>query len=146
LPHTPAMFKGSERLAAEVAVLEANQEFYAAFTRGDFQAMSRLWAEQSPSACVHPGMNVIAGRAAVLDTWRRILAQVAGFEMACRAPRAHVFGEVAFVTCLEANGKHPAHLAATNVFVFEGGRWRMVHHHAGPLSQPVPEAATGGSN
>jgi ketosteroid isomerase-like protein len=140
------MFKGSERLAAEAAVLEANQAFYTAFTRGDFQAMSQLWAEHAPSACLHPGMNVIAGRGAVLDTWRQILQQVAGVEMACRAPRVHVLGEVALVTCLEANGKHPAHLVATNVFVLEGGRWRMVHHHAGPLSQSVPEAAAGGSN
>ena len=146
MAHTLGMFKGSERVAAEVAVLEANQEFYRAFTRGDFKAMSQLWAEQAPNACYHPGMNVITGRGAVLDTWRQILNQVAGVEMACRAPRAHVVGEVAFVTCLEANGKHPAHLAATNVFVLEQGRWLMIHHHAGPLSQPVPEAAAGGSN
>ena len=34
--------------------------------------------------------------------------------------------------------KPPAHLAATNIFVLEEGRWRMVHHHAGPLSVPEP--------
>jgi len=140
------MFKGSERVAAEVAVLEANQALYTAFTRGDFQAMSQLWAEQAPSACLHPGRNVITGRGAVLDTWRQILRQVAGVEMVCRASRVHVIGEVALVTCLEANGRHPAHLAATNVFVLEGGRWRMVHHHAGALSQAVPEGAVAGSN
>jgi ketosteroid isomerase-like protein len=132
------MFKATERMTAEVAVLEANQEFYKAFSRGDLAAMTLLWAEQSPTACLHPGMNVITGRSAVLNTWRQILDQVRGIEMSCRTPRVHLLGDVAFVTCLEANDKHPAHLAATNVFVLEEGRWRMAHHHAGPLSEPVP--------
>jgi ketosteroid isomerase-like protein len=135
------MFKAKERMAAEVAVLEANQEFYRAFSRGDFAAMSQLWAEQAPTACLHPGMNVITGRSAILNTWRQILEQVGGMEMSCRTPRVHWLGEVAFVTCLEANDRQPAHLAATNVFVLESGRWRMVHHHAGPLSEPVPVSA-----
>jgi len=133
-------------MAAEVAVLEANQEFYRAFSHGDFAAMSQLWAEQAPTACLHPGMNVITGRNAILNTWRQILDQVAGIEMSCRAPRVHWLGEVAFVTCLEANDRQPAHLAATNVFVLEAGRWRMVHHHAGPLSEPVSASADPAAN
>ena len=140
------MFKAAEHVAAEVAVLEANREFYRAFSAGDFAGMCQLWAEQAPIACVHPGNNVIAGRSAVLASWRQILSQVAGVEMSCRAPRVHLLGEAAFVTCLEANGKQPAHLAATNVFLLEEGRWRMVHHHAGPLSQSVPESASRPSN
>jgi len=140
------MFKATESLTAELAVLEANREFYAAFSRGDFEAMSRLWAEQAPSACLHPGMNVITGRRAILDTWRQILTQMSGVEMSCRSARVHWLGNVALVTCLEANGKRPAHLAATNVFLLEGGRWRMVHHQAGPLSEPVPDTADRGAN
>jgi ketosteroid isomerase-like protein len=140
------MFKAAEHVAAEVAVLEANREFYRAFSAGDFSAMSQLWAEHAPIACVHPGNNVIAGRSAVLASWREILSQVAGVEMSCRAPRVHLLGEAAFVTCLEANGKQPAHLAATNIFLLEEGRWRMAHHHAGPLQQLVPEAASRAAN
>lgn len=41
--------------------------------------------------------------------------------------------------CYEGIEAQPAHLAATNAFVLEDGAWRMVHHHAGPLSQPIPE-------
>jgi len=140
------MYKAKERMAAEVAILEANQEFYRAFSHGDFAAMSQLWAEQAPTACLHPGMNVITGRSAILNTWRQILDQVAGIEMSCRTPRVHWLGEVAFVTCLEANDSQPAHLAATNVFVLEAGRWRMVHHHAGPLSEPVSGSADPAAN
>jgi hypothetical protein len=39
---------------------------------------------------------------------------------------------MAFVVCVEtlSGGR----LAATNVFVREGGEWRIVHHHAGPIA------------
>jgi hypothetical protein len=48
-------------------------------------------------------------------------------------------GHAAFVTCFEASGDEPAHLTATNIFIVEGGSWRMVHHQAGPLSEPTTE-------
>jgi ketosteroid isomerase-like protein len=127
----------SARVRAEVAVLEANHDFYRAFSESDFEGMSRLWADSAPIACVHPGLPPLVGRTAVLESWKRILGGAGEWEMSCRSARAHVIGETAFVTCFEASGDAPAHLAATNVFVLEDGRWRMVHHHAGPLSQPV---------
>jgi hypothetical protein len=105
----------SARVAAEIAVLEANHDFYRAFSTGDFDAMSRLWAEHAPIACIHPGLQPIVGRSAVLDSWKRILGGAARWEMSCRAARAHVVGNAAFVTCFEASGDTPAHLAATNV-------------------------------
>jgi ketosteroid isomerase-like protein len=129
----------SARVTAEIAVLEANLEFYRAFSDCDFEAMSRLWAERASIACVHPGLQPIVGRVAVLDSWKLILGGATRWEMSCRAARAHVMGDAAFVTCFEASGDEPAHLAATNVFVVEDGRWRMVHHHAGPLSEPTTE-------
>lgn len=125
------------RLEAEVAVLEANRRFYRAFSEGDYDSMSQLWAERAPTACVHPGMSAIVGRSAILGSWKQILRQAAGWTMSCRAARVHLLGDVAFVTCLEASGEQPAHLIATNVFVLEDQHWRMVHHQAGPLSSPV---------
>jgi ketosteroid isomerase-like protein len=135
------MNEQSERIATEVAVLEANRDFYRAFSDGDFDAMSRLWAERAPVACIHPGLPSLVGRSAVLGSWKQILRPAAEWELSCRAARAYVIGESAFVTCLEASGDKPAHLAATNVFVLEDGHWRMVHHQAGPLSQPIPANA-----
>lgn len=131
------MQKVTERVETEVAVLEANRRFYRAFSEGDFESMSQLWAERAPAACVHPGMAAISGRTAILGSWKQILRQAAGWTMSCRGARVYLLGDVAFVTCLEANGDEPAHLIATNVFVLEDGHWRMVHHQAGPLSAPV---------
>jgi ketosteroid isomerase-like protein len=124
--------------AAKAAVLGANAVFYQAFTNGDYAAMSELWAERAPISCLHPGARPLIGRSAVLDGWKKILGGSSRFELCCRQPVVHVTGEAAIVTCYEASDDQPAHLAATNVFVTEDGRWRMIHHHAGPLSSPVP--------
>lgn len=126
------------RLEAEAKILEANREFYLAFSRGDYDAMSELWAKSSPVACLHPGAPLLAGRAAVLGSWRQLLTGSPSWQMVSREPSVHLLGEVAFVTCLEANGDQPAHLVATNIFVYEDRRWRLVHHQAGPLSSPQP--------
>ncbi|HWO12181.1 MAG TPA: nuclear transport factor 2 family protein [Polyangiaceae bacterium] len=127
-----------ERAREEALVLEANQEFYRAFSRGDFAAMSELWAKAASVACLHPGARLLCGRHAVLSSFRELLAAAPAWKMVSRDARVHWLGQCAFVTCLEANGEQPAHLAATNIFVLEDGRWRMVHHHAGPLSVPEP--------
>ena len=121
-----------------VAVLGANETFYRAFTDRDYASMSELWAHRAPVACFHPAARALIGRSAVLDSWRQILDGASRFELRCDRPVAHVVGDAAIVTCYEGNGDEPAHLAATNVFVLEDGSWRMVHHHAGPISSPVP--------
>jgi ketosteroid isomerase-like protein len=131
-----------DRSKDEAAILIANAAFYRAFGRGDFAAMSALWAVRAEVACFHPTAPAILGRDAVLESWRQILRNAPSFEMRCDRPVVHMAGEAAFVTCYEGNGDHPAHLAATNIFVLEDGAWRIIHHHAGPLASPLPRPAT----
>lgn len=127
------------------AILHANESFYRAFTAGDYAAMDRLWAARVPVSCLHPGLPALVGRENVMQSWRQILAQSSQIVMRCDHARVLQFGESAMVTCYEGNGDEPAHLAATNVFVLEGGQWRMVHHHAGPLARAIakPSARSG---
>jgi ketosteroid isomerase-like protein len=127
--------------SAKAAVLQVNGAFYRAFSEGDAAAMLALWAKHAPLVCVHPGSPALLGREAVLDSWRSMLRRKPSFELRCDDPAVSLFGETAIVTCYEAAGDDAAHLAATNVFVLEEGMWRMVHHHAGPLSVPVPKPA-----
>lgn len=126
----------------QAEVLEANATFYRAFTDGDFAAMSELWAERAPVTCFHPAARALIGRSAVLDTWSQILGGPSRLELRCDQPVVRVMGETAIVVCYEGSNDEPAHLAATNVFVLEDGRWRMVHHHAGPISRPVPRSGS----
>ena len=113
------------------AVLAANLDFYQAFGTQDFAAMTRLWAQRAPVTCTHPGWPALAGRAAVLESWRDILSNPDAPSVACHDDTAIVHGDVALVLCEEeVTG---GHLVATNVFTREDGAWRMVHHHASPL-------------
>jgi ketosteroid isomerase-like protein len=128
----------SMHAVSQGAVLAANATFYSAFTDGDYGAMSELWAQRTPVTCLHPGARAVIGRSAVLDTWRQILGGPSRLKLRCDQPVVHVMGETAIVTCYEGSDDDPAHLAATNVFVLEDDRWRMVHHHAGPMSRRVP--------
>ena len=125
----------------ELDVLRANAAFYRAFTQGDFAAMSALWAEQVEVTCFHPGATLLRGRSAVLGAWKQIMGDPAPFEMRCDQAQVQLLPSCAIVTCYEGNGGQPAHLAATNVFVLEAGQWRMLHHHAGPLSRPLARPA-----
>lgn len=121
----------------EREVLAANAAFYEAFAERDLEAMEAIWSERSAVACVHPGWEGLSGRDAVLASWRSILEAPGAPPIVCAREQVFVLGEIAFVVCVETipNGE----LMATNVFSREGGRWRMVHHHAGPIAAGVDD-------
>ncbi len=99
--------------------------------------MAALWARAAPVACIHPGWAALTGRAAVMESWRAILASTSRPAIASRAAKAYVYGEVAVVICYETVGGE-GYLVATNVFIREDGDWRLVHHQAGPTTRPKP--------
>lgn len=128
----------------EQAVLRANGAFYTAFASADFATMTEVWAHDDGIACIHPRWDVFTGYHDVMESWRTILEGGAAPRISCRAARAFLFGDVAFVTCNEmVNG---GLLVATNVFVLKDGGWRMVHHHAGPCGTPEPAPGAGPSD
>ena len=123
-------------------VLAANAAFYDAFSRGDVEAMERLWAERAMVACVHPGRVPLFGRVAVLEGWRLIMTGPERPRITCRNAVVHKLGdESAFVVCIEVLAGGP--LAATNVFVREDGVWKLTQHHAGFVATPEPGSRGG---
>jgi ketosteroid isomerase-like protein len=117
-----------------MSVLSANAAFYDAFTSSDVRKMQDVWAAGDDVSCVHPGHPVIAGSAAVVNSWRALFST--GAEMpALRATRQKVVirGNVAWVTCQETTGDEPSSLEAINVFERRDGKWLMCHHHASPV-------------
>jgi ketosteroid isomerase-like protein len=120
----------------ESAVLAANRAFYEAFAEKNFSAMEQLWAREHVIACIHPGWGPLHGSDAVIASWRAILGSPEAPDVDFADATALVFGETAFVTCVEE--LRDAKLAATNVFTLERGEWRLVHHHAGPMASRSP--------
>ena len=113
--------------------MAANEAFYVAFAGRDVGAMDVVWSRAFPVSCIHPGWNVLSGREAVMESWEAILSNPAQPRVVAGGAQVQIVGEVAIVICRELVAGNP--LAATNVFVREGGRWRMVHHQAGPVMQ-----------
>jgi hypothetical protein len=85
----------------------------------------------------------------VAGSWQAIFSSTPFIQFVLTDERVLVVGAVAVVTLdeniLQAAGAPEgddvgteelsgARVAATNVFVHEGGRWRMVHHHGSPVS------------
>ncbi|MGE5202575.1 MAG: nuclear transport factor 2 family protein [Acidobacteriota bacterium] len=119
------------------ALLAANLEFYRAFTTHDVAAMDRIWAQETPVLCLHPGWTLLRGRKAVMESWRQILGNPDAPNVMVHEDQAFLFGEVGIVTCEEELGG--GWLAATNMFVKEDGVWRLVHHQASPIMSRAAE-------
>lgn len=134
------------------AVIAANEEFYAVFERGDFDAMQELWALDDGVVCVHPGTRPIRGRREVMRSWMVVMANAAYIQFFLTDVEAEVAGDLASVTCTEnvlsaapdtpvgafAGGS----ATATNVFRRTPDGWRLWVHHASPvLSSPDPEGS-----
>ncbi|MBP2293190.1 nuclear transport factor 2 family protein [Azospirillum rugosum] len=117
------------------AVLALNQAFYRAFSDRDYPAMDSLWAARLPVSCIHPGWTVLFGRDAVMTGWGDILNVPSGPVIQARNERVSLYGDTAVVLCEETLGH--AVLAATNLFAREDGEWRLVHHQAGPIADPL---------
>lgn len=132
---------------AREPVLAANADFYAAFERGDFDAMQEIWALDDGVVCVHPGTEPIRGRREVMRSWMVLMANSPYIQFFLTDIEAEVTGDLASVTCTEnvlsaAPGTPVGVFAggsatATNVFRRTAEGWRLWIHHASPvLSSP----------
>lgn len=119
------------------AVLAANLGFYGAFAALDLKAMERVWAADAPVTCIHPGCQALTGRDRVLQSWSDILNAPEPPHVTCHDETVAFHGSIAVVICEEVL---PATtLIATNIFIWENGGWRMIHHQASPAY--VPESS-----
>ena len=128
-------------LTVERAVLEANLNFYDAFANADPAAMARIWSQRADISCNHPGWQTLHGRSEVLGSWKSILHNAERLLIRCSDARVAMFDQAALVTCIEQLERD--RLCASNLFVFEDGLWRLMHHQASaftkhPLSKQWP--------
>jgi hypothetical protein len=73
-----------------------------------------------------------------MASWHEILGSAGPIPVRAVAPKATILGDIGLVCCYERFGSQ--HLVASNLFIRAAGRWRMIHHHAGPLAR-VPDEA-----
>ena len=122
-------------MSDQTSVLFANDAFYVAFMNHDTKAMGDLWAKAPTISCIHPGWNYLLGRDAVIKSWNNILTNYDGPSFTIEGAKANIFKGMAVVICYEVFKM--ATLVATNIFVFEEGVWRIMHHQASATPPPV---------
>ena len=70
-----------------------------------------------------------------MKSWRRILKEATVHTTTIADAKVYLMEGAAFVLCYEPLPE--AVLIATNVFVLENERWKMVHHQSGQVYQDV---------
>lgn len=125
------------------AVEEVNGEFYAAFERGDLDAMTEIWLDDASTLCIHPGAEPLRGSSSIARSWALIMANVPYIQFFLTDVEVSVHDDVASVTCTEnvlaadedtaADQFTGGRAVATNVFVRTGDTWRLWIHHASPV-------------
>ena len=125
------------------AVEEVNGAFYAAFERGDLDAMTGIWLDDASTLCIHPGAEPLRGSSSIARSWALIMANVPYIQFFLTDVEVSVHDDVASVTCTEnvlaadedtaADQFTGGRAVATNVFVRTGDTWRLWIHHASPV-------------
>jgi len=111
--------------------------FYLAFETTDLALMAKLWLDDDSVRCIHPGGGVLAGRSAVLDSWRGILAGAERPTVRYRVLHSQHTDDLVLHLVEERIGPAGAapraglnRLLATNVYRRTAAGWRMTLHHA----------------
>jgi ketosteroid isomerase-like protein len=130
---------------AQKDAARANRAFYEAFEELDLAAMRAAWLDDDRIQCVHPGWAPLSGRAKVHESWRAIFEHTKEIEFELSDLQVEVAGPIAWATCIErirsvAGGEEvEAAAVATNLFVLEAERWKLLLHHASPILRPATE-------
>jgi hypothetical protein len=119
------------------SLLFANEIFYQVFSDGNLEGMQKLWLKSDDIVCIHPGWTALRGYEDVVASWAAILGSPDLSSIQPVKAVGRVLGKVGLVVCYEKLGE--GHLVATNVFLFEGGKWQIIHHQAGPTSGELGE-------
>lgn len=121
------------------AVLAVNTAFYEAHEGRDMDAMAAVWHHDEQVMCVHPGWPILRGWADVCASWERILSGPGTNQFILTNASVTVVGNAAWVSVDEnmISDSGTGVATATNIFARtpadNGGEWKMVAHHAGPV-------------
>ena len=121
-------------------VIEANQSFYDAFNKSDIELMIGIWLNDSASQCIHPGWDVLTGFENIMSSWQKIFSSAHDLEIKLSHVDVTTSENLAWITCQEnlfsivSSGVQLSKVHSTNLFKMVNGEWKMILHHASPVS------------
>jgi ketosteroid isomerase-like protein len=119
------------------AMAAVNKAFYAAFEGRDLDAMSKVWEHSDRIVCTHPGWASLRGWGQVAASFFALFQNAQHLQFILTKETAEVAGDMGWVAVDEniLQSTNATTVAALNLFVRgEDGEWRMVAHHASPVS------------
>jgi ketosteroid isomerase-like protein len=125
---------------SEKNVIEMNQSFYDAFNKSDIELMIGIWLNDSTSQCIHPGWDVLTGFKNIMTSWQKIFEAAQDLEIKLSNIDVTTSENLAWVTCQEnlfsivSSGVQLSKVHSTNLFKKKNGAWKMILHHASPVS------------
>jgi ketosteroid isomerase-like protein len=141
LTKIPAHATGSRDMSENTdAILIVNERFYRALSLADFSAMEKLWLDSEEAVCVHPGWPPLHGWPAIRESWRSIFQNQGPLHVWPTEAQVRLVGVIAEVICLEnidtaqVPGAGILQTRATNIFRRVDDVWKLLEHHAVPLS------------
>jgi len=142
----PPMDAPAADFSASRELLRANQAFYRAFERLDLDAMREIWLDDDCIQCVHPASEILCGRGAVLGSWRRIFESTHSIHFELRELKATIAPPLGWVVGIErirssiGGAAQASEAASTNLYLRRADAWRMVLHHASPITRQIGAA------
>ena len=107
--------------------------------------MDKVWAVRDYSACIHPGQEAIVGWPEVRESLGAIFAGTGKIRFRLTNLHIEQRGPIAWAFVLE-NIHHGddvlVAVQATNMFERTPEGWRMILHHASPISDDAGEPDT----
>ena len=125
---------------SEENIIEVNQKFYDAFNNNDIELMIGVWLKGSTSQCIHPGWDVLNGFEPIMISWQKIFLAAQDLEIKLSHLKVTASEDLAWVTCQEnlfsisSRGVQLSKVHSTNLFKKINGEWKMILHHASPVS------------
>ena len=130
-----------EATSDDDGVRAANSAFYAALEARDLDAMSDVWEHSDRIVVTHPGWPMLRGWARVAGSWDAIFRNTGYIQFVLTDELVTVVGDSAWMTLdeniLQAGASDDlsgSKATSVNVFVRGDDGWKMVVHHASPVS------------
>lgn len=121
---------------------DAEEAFYAAFSRGDLDAMREIWLESEQTSCIHPMGDRLLGTHAILKSWETILRNTGDIIVELSDRVIHANEQTAIHTLVEniharEQSDQIFRFVVTNIYELTTQGWKMVLHHASPMPRDV---------
>ena len=119
------------------SILEANNDFYRAFSVRDLNEMSRFWWQGETGLCIYPGGQLIVGWESIRASWKGIFKNTDSLEIETEVVK--VDQVIAYILVHEVvlqssrGRKLTAQSIATNIFQKMAQKCYLVHHHGSPI-------------